>query len=209
MLTRLDNNLKEKMTMTQETIGQKSNRTGLFMGGALVLILLLAAAFMGGQLMAQGEEGIPLSNVDQSIMLQDGNVTLQDGSIAQSVQAPAIEMAPEMPARAPEATGLFVDRTDDTLTMGTGNVMAMISTEPNAVPEFSYDGIKQDILVTNRTKFYLDRTEYTFGQTSVQQKLEEVENLDMLVENSFMDVWGERSGDRIVAETIIIRLPGQ
>jgi hypothetical protein len=207
MLTRLDNNLKEKMTMTQETIGQKSNRTGLFMGGALLLILLLAAAFMGGQLMAQGEEGVPLSDIDQSIMLQDGNVTLQDGGVAQSVQAPAMEMASEMPAGAPDTKGLFIGRTDDTLTLGTGTVMAMISTEPNAVPEFSYDGIKQDVLVTNKTKLYIDRTEYALGQTAVQQELEEVTNLDMLVENAFVDVWGERTGDRIVADVIVMSLP--
>jgi hypothetical protein len=101
---------------------------------------------------------------------------------------------------------LFIGRTDNTLTIGTGNVMAMISTEPNAVPEFSYDGIKQNVLVTNKTRLYIDRTEYTFGQTAVEQKLEEVENLDMLVENTFVDVWGERSGDQIVADVILMRL---
>lgn len=186
--------------MTQETTGQKSNRTGLFIGGALLLILLLAAAFMGGQLMAQGEEGVPLSEIAQPM-------TLQDGGVAQSVQAPAMEMAPGMPAHAPEATGIFIDRTDDILTIGTGTIRAMISTEPNAVPEFSYDGIQQDVLVTNRTKLYIDRTEYQLGQTAVQQVLEEVTNLDMLVENAFVDVWGERTGDRIVADVIVMSLP--
>jgi hypothetical protein len=188
-----------EIEMTEETISKKNNRTGLFIGGAFVLMLLLAATFMGGKLMAQGEGGVPLSDIAQPI-------TLQDGSVAQSVPAPLMEMAAELPARAPETKGLFVGRTDDTLTVGTGNVTAMISMEPNAVPEFSYDGIKQNVLVTNKTRLYIDRTEYTLGQTAVEQKLEEVENLDMLVENTFVDVWGERSGDQIVADVILMRL---
>lgn len=186
--------------MTEETISKKNNRTGLFFGGAFVLMLLLAATFMGGKLMAQGEGGVPLSDIAQPI-------TLQNGSVAQSVPAPLMEMAAELPARAPETKGLFVGRTDDTLTVGTGNVTAMISMEPNAVPEFSYDGIKQDVLVTNKTRLYIDRTEYAFGQTAVTQKLEPVENLDVLTENAMLEVWGERSGDHIVAEAILMQLP--
>lgn len=186
--------------MTEETIGKKNNRVGFFFGGAFVLLLLLAATFLGGKLMAQGEGGVPLSDVAQPI-------TLQDGSVAQSVPAPLMEMAAELPARAPETKGLFVGRTDDTLTIGTGNVMAMISTEPNAVPEFSYDGIQQNVLVTNQTRLYIDKTEYTLGQTAVQQKLEEVESLDVLTENAMLEVWGERSGDQIVAEAILMQLP--
>ncbi|MDV7390530.1 hypothetical protein RZS08_04210, partial [Arthrospira platensis SPKY1] len=100
----------------------------------------------------------------------------------------------------------FVGRADDTLTIGTGNVMAMISTEPNAVPEFSYDGIKQNVLVTNKTRLYIDRTEYAFGQTAVEQKLEQVDTLDVLTENAILEVWGERTGDLIVAEVILMQL---
>ncbi len=185
--------------MTEETIGKKNNRTGLFIGAAFAFMLLLAATFVGGKLIAQGEEGVPLSDVAQPITLQDGNV-------AQSVPAPLMEMAAELPARAPETKGLYVGRTDDTLTIGTGNVMAMISTEPDAVPEFSYDGIQQDVLVTNKTRLFIDRTEYTFGQTAVQQKLEQVESLDILTENAMLEVWGERTGDRIVADVILMRL---
>lgn len=185
--------------MTEETIGKKNNRVGFIVGGTFVLLLLLAATFLGGKLMAQGEGGVPLADVAQPITLQDGNV-------AQSIPAPQMEMAAELPARAPETKGLFVGRTDDTLTIGTGNVMAMISTEPNAVPEFSYDGIQQNVLVTNNTRLYIDRTEYAFGQTAVQQKLEEVESLDVLTENAILEVWGERSGDQIVAEAILMQL---
>ncbi|MGB5060680.1 MAG: hypothetical protein WBO48_18410 [Candidatus Promineifilaceae bacterium] len=186
--------------MTEETISKKHNRTGLFIGAAFAFMLLLAATFMGGKLIAQNEEGVPLSGITQPITLQDGNV-------AQSIPAPLMETAGELPARAPETKGLFVGRTDDTLTIGTGNVMAMISTEPNAVPEFSYDGIQQNVLVTNKTRLYIDRTEYAFGQTAVQQKLEEVESLDVLTENAMLEVWGERSGDQIVAEAILMQLP--
>lgn len=199
-LKQTNKHIRGEIKMTEETIGKKNNRVGLFFGGAFVLLLLLAATFLGGKLMAQNEGGVPLADVAQPITLQDGNV-------AQSIPAPQMEMAAELPARAPETTGLFVGRTDDTLTIGTGNIMAMISSEPNAVPEFSYDGIQQNVLVTNKTRLYIDRTEYAFGQTAVQQKLEEVESLDVLTENAILEVWGERSGDQIVAEAILLQLP--
>ncbi len=186
--------------MTEETICKKNNRTGWFIGAAFVFMLLLAATFMGGKLMAQDEAALPgYGNAEPIIS--------QDGSVSQSFSAPPMEAASELPARAPETKGLYIGRTDDTLTVGTGNVTAMISMEPNAVPEFSYDGIKQDVLVTNKTRLYIDRTEYAFGQTAVTQKLEQVENLDVLTENAMLEVWGERSGDHIVAEAILMQLP--
>lgn len=189
--------------MTEETIGKKNNRTGLFIGAAFVFVLLLAATFLGGKLMAQDEAALPGSAIAQPIIPQG-----DDGAI-QTFELPEMETAAELPARAPETKGLFVGRTDDTLTIGTGNVMAMISTEPNAVPEFSYDGIQQDVLVTNKTRLYIDRTEYTFGQTAVQQKLEQVDTLDVLTENAILEVWGERTGDRIVADVILMQLSGR
>ena len=185
--------------MTEETIGKKNNRTGLLIGSAFVFVLLLAATFMDGKLMAQDEAALPGSAMAQPIIPQG------DGAI-QTFELPAMETAAELPARAPETKGLYVGRTDDTLTIGTGNVMAMISTEPDAVPEFSYDGIKQDVLVTNKTRLYIDRTEHTFGQTAVTQKLEQVDTLDVLTENAILEVWGERSGDRIVADVILMQL---
>lgn len=182
--------------MTEETIEKKSNK-GFIAGGVVILFLLLAAAFVGGKLFAQDTTAMAGPADTQPIVKEIGE-------LAQMVELPQMESAAEQPARAPEAKGLFIGRTDDTLTLGTGNIIAMISTEPDAVPEFSYDGIEIDVVMTNQTKLFADVTEYTLGQTAVEQKLEKLENLDDLQENAFMNVWGQRDGNRIVAETIII-----
>jgi hypothetical protein len=186
--------------MTQETVEKKSNN-GLMIGGGIVLLLLLAAAFMGGQMLApKGETAVSPQNPTQANEIAD--LTSPDGG--QTFSAPKPQAAAGLPSTPPETTGLFLERTDDTLRVGTGSVTAMISTDPDAVPEFSYDGIAMDILVTNQTQLYEDVTEYTFGQTAVQQELIQLENLNDLQENTILQVWGQRDGDRIIADVIII-----
>jgi hypothetical protein len=196
--------------MTEEPIEKKSSSSkGLLIGGVVVLLLLLAAAFVGGRLLAPKEEaaelppGAILSGEGPGLALGGGD--MPEG--AQTFMMPLPEAAPELPARAPEAMGLFVGRTDDTLTIGTGSVMAMISDDPNSVPEFNYDGIAVEVLVTNQTELYEDVTEFTPGQNSVQQVVEPLENLDDLQDNTTVQVWGQRDGDRIVAEVIVIMRP--
>lgn len=191
--------------MTEEIVEKKSNQ-GLMIGGVMILLLLLAAAFMGGRLLAPKEEtAVPLSSVIQAdemadLILPSGDS--QEG--AQTFSIPDLQAAPQMPASPPETTGLFLNRIDDTLRVGTGSISAMISSEPGALPEFNYDGVAVDVLVTNQTKLYEDVTEFTMGQTTVQQELIQLENLDNLQENTLIQVWGQRDGDRIVAEVIVI-----
>ena len=189
--------------MTEESVEKKSNK-GLMIGGVMILLLLLAAAFMGGQMLAP-KEAVAISSVTQADEM--ANLVLRDGDIPEGGEMfsiPDLQAAPQLPSSPPETTGLFVERTDDTLRVGTGSVTAMISTEPGAVPEFNYDGIAVDVLVTNRTQLYEDVTEYALGQTAVQQELIKLENLDDLQENTLIQVWGQRDGDRIIADFIII-----
>ena len=191
--------------MTDVMVEKKSNK-GLVIGGVLVLLLLLAAAFVGGRLLTPEQEtAVPLAGVSQADELAD--LALRSGDSpegAQTFSMPMPETAPELPARPPETQGLFIGRTDDMLTIGTGSVTAMISMEPDAVPEFNYDGIAVDVLVTNRTELYQDVTEYTLGQTAVRQELLKLETLDDLQDNTLIQVWGQRDGDRIIAEVIVI-----
>lgn len=191
--------------MTEEIVEKQSNN-GLMIGGVIILILLLAAAFMGGRLLTSEQETTgPLSGVIQANEMADLALHNDDSPEGtQMFSMPMPEAAPELPASPPEATGLFVGRADDTLTIGTGKITAMIGIEPGAAPEFNYEGIAMDVLVTNQTKLYEDVTEYTFGQTAVQQELLQLENLDDLQENAILQVWGQRDGDRIIADVIII-----
>jgi hypothetical protein len=187
--------------MTEEIVEKKSNK-GLVLGGVMVLLLLLAAAFMGGRLLAPKQETAGATPANDGATLALGSAAGPED--AQTFSMPMPETAPELPARPPETTGLFIGRTDDTLTIGTGSVTAEISMEPGAVPEFNYDGIAVDVLVTNQTKLYEDVTEAALGQASVQQELHKLETLDDLQDNTLIQVWGQRDGDRIIAEVIVI-----
>lgn len=191
--------------MTEEIVETKSYK-GMIIGGIMGLLLLLTAALMGGQLLApQQQTAVPLSSVTQADELADLAVRSSDiPEGAQTFSKSMTEAAPELPARPPETKGLFIGRTDDLLTIGTGSVTAMISAEPGAAPEFNYDGIAVDVLVTNQTVLYEDVTEFTMGQSVVQQELVKVETLDGLQDNTLIQVWGQRDGDRIIAEVIVI-----
>jgi hypothetical protein len=188
--------------MTEEPfpeVDKRLNRLPLIIGGLLLAGLLAAAAFVAGRLLAPAEKSA------------GGLYNFQDGGAFEAVAGEgidlgAIEHAPEVPASPPETRGLFIGRSDDTITIGTGNIMA-ISRLPEDPLEYTFDGIEVDVLVMNRTKLYEDITEFTPGQESVQQQVRELENLDMLGEGATVEVWGTREGDRIVAETMVITFP--
>lgn len=118
-----------------------------------------------------------------------------------------IKPAPEIPNRQADETGLFLGRTDDLITIGTGDLMLSISQESDGVPEFSYNGIERDIVVTNQTKLYQDVTEFDINATSIQQTMQALENLDGLGDSATVQVWGRREGERIIADIIVVSIP--
>lgn len=187
--------------MTDMTVEKKSSK-GLMVGGVLVLLLLLAAAFMGGRLLAPKQAAAGPSQANEAAALALPSADGLEG--AQTFSGGVAEASAELPNRPPETKGLYIGRTDDMLTIGTGSVSAMFSTDPDAVPEFNYDGIAVDVLVTNQTKLYRDVTEYALGQAAVPQELVRLETLDDLQDNTLIQVWGQRDGDRIIAEVIVI-----
>jgi hypothetical protein len=181
-------------------VDKRRNRLPLIIGGLLLAGLLVAAAFLAGRLLAPAEQSA------------GGVETFEDGGVfivapGEGIDSRAIEHAPEVPASPPETQGLFIGRSDDTITIGTGNVMGLTGRDPEGPLEYTYDGIAVDVLVLNRTKLYEDITEFTPGQESVQQQVRELENLDLLGEGAIVQVWGTREGDRIVAETMVITAP--
>jgi hypothetical protein len=189
----------EKQSMTEEPfVDKRRNILPLIIGGLLLVGLLAAAAFVAGRLLAPAESAGGLE------IVQDGGVFAV--APGEGIDLRAIVAGPVVPASPPESRGLFIGRSDDTITIGTGNIMA-ISRLPEDPLEYTFDGIEVDVLVMNRTKLYEDITEFTPGQESVQQRVRELENLDMLGEGTTVQVWGTREGDRIVAETIVITFP--
>jgi hypothetical protein len=163
----------------------------------IAVLLVGAAAFIAGRMLNQGIN--PL-----------GFLPMGGGRFA-SV-AVNVEPAPELPTTQPEVTGLFVERKDNALVIssvamkpGGGGVVVG---GPGAKVDDS--GPKVEVVVTGETIVYRETTEFgekppAEGET-IQQTVAEG-TLDDLTSQSFVTVWGRKSGDRVIAEVVFISTP--
>jgi len=177
---------------------------------SIIVVLVGAAAFLGGR-MLNGKVG-PLG-----FGLPIGG----KGMAAVSVQ---VTPAPELPTTRPVLVGSYVERKDNSIIVasvpmnaGKGGVVLSVnnsgggddgemSTSGNA-PE----GPKVEVVISNETTIYLENTD--LGEPNpnatnqvVQQTVTEG-SLDDLTTQSFVTVWGRKSGDRIIAEVVLISNP--
>lgn len=126
--------------------------------------------------------------------------------------------AKELPDSPPDTVGLFAERADNIITVQTTSLKTggqgivvhqnedgSTSTSPNM--EF---GPEVEVVLTNETIIYLDTTERidpdTTQSTIIQQTVKQV-TLNDLSPNSYVNVWGRKSGDRIIAEIVLINAP--
>ena len=75
--------------------------------------------------------------------------------------------------------------------------MAKAAQNQTAIIEF----ITKDV-----TKVEVEPSARESGEQVVQQKLQPVDSLEEVGENTELEVWGERRGDRVVAEVVVYRL---
>jgi hypothetical protein len=181
------------------------NRRTFIIAGILVL-LVGVAAFIGGR-MLNGKVG-PLSFG----MPMGGN-----GMVSISVQ---ITPAPELPTTKPEVVGSFVERKDNSITVATvsmekgGGNMVVTTGDGGSGQEMSgppKDGPQVEVVVTSDTTIYLETTvppgPPASGESVVLQQTVEEASLDDLTSQSFVTVWGRKSGDRVVADVVFISNP--
>ena len=69
-----------------------------------------------------------------------------------------------------------------------------------------------EVVINNETKIYVETTQPlnvppTSGETQVLQQTVDEGSLDDLTSQSFVNVWGRKSGDRIIAEVVLISNP--
>jgi hypothetical protein len=172
---------------------------------AVVIVIVAASAFVGGRLL-NGQAGslgfLPFGN---------------GGMVSLSVN---MTPAPELPTTRPDATGTFVERKDNTITVqtismemgkGGGVVVAVGSADDANGPVTNGagggDGPKLEVVVTNQTKIYRDATDMgeppTSGnQTITVQQVVEPGTLDDLKSQTMVMIWGRKNGDRIIADVI-------
>jgi len=180
------------MNDTNSQPQKKTNR--YFLLGLLVILLLAASAFVGGNLLrkqqaaiekeefqviaAEGLPGTPFELVG-GVLSQEGNSLF--------VQAKQMN----------EALGLIGGKGVDKKG-GNDNV-----------------GPPTEVVMTHETEFFRDSTwdPYLSGEASKSNLGNEIQqeivpgSADELGEGSTVTVWGERNGDRVVAEYILYSLP--
>jgi hypothetical protein len=154
----------------------------LILGVALVLVLG-AAAFLGGRY-------------------------LQNGSFARDRNY-YITLAPELPTAAADATGVFVRRQNNSLFIGTGNITGSKQPGLNGAAQilFGYDGPVVEVVVTTNTKIYSDVTSQMNqnrprDNSPIQQRVVPG-NLDEIDHNTIVSAWGNKSGDRLIADVLL------
>ena len=132
-----------------------------------------------------------------------------------------ITPAPELPTTEPETIGLFVERKDNSIMVATvsmdkggGGVAVQVGGGSEGEPSLSgpsSDGPKTEVVITSDTVIYLETTQPSgppsSGENLVLQQTVAEGSLDDLTSQSFVTVWGRKSGDRIIADVVFISNP--
>ena len=172
----------------------------------ILVIVVGAAAFIGGR-MLNGNVG-PLG-----LGMPIGN----RGMVSISVQ---VTPAPELPTTEPETRGLFVERKDNSIfvsaiSMDAGGKGVVVQSGGGGDGEPSLsgpkpDGPKEEVVITSETTIYLENTDFGEpkpGENQVIQQTVTEGSLNDVTAQSFVTVWGRKSGDRIIAEVLFISNP--
>lgn len=187
-------------------------RLFIIIGSVLIVLLLVGGAYMAVQLSAepQTEAG---SNAGGGRVMQ--SVQVGNDGVPVSVQTTILPAA-ELPDEETTASGIVLERQDDTLTVGTGAIDLSVDVEvdPNTGQETTTvlpttNGPELEIVLTRDTLLYRDITDLAgqmpdqSGEVTITQEIRPVTDSGQIKENMEVQIWGERRGDRVVAEVIV------
>ncbi len=143
------------------------------------------------------------------------SVQVGNDGVPVSVQTTILPAA-ELPDEETTASGIVLERQDDTLTVGTGAIDLSVDVEvdPNTGQETTSvlpttNGPELEIVLTRDTLLYRDITDLAgqmpdqSGEVTITQEIRPVTDSGQIKENMEVQIWGERRGDRVVAEVIV------
>lgn len=177
------------------------NRTTWIIGAAALVMLLIAAAFVGGQLL----------NTEAAAGASPLQITA-GGADTTGMQAEFkmdMEMAQEIPQTEPDVSGLLARRSDKSLFITTGNIVMSISTNPDGSMSINgtADGPEVEVVIPHTAQVYVDTTALTAAGApqadGTRKQTVEPGAVDEIGKNSVISVWGERRGDRVIAHTVL------
>ena len=167
----------------------------LYLLFCIAVILLGSAAFIAGRLF-NGKIGI--------VRLGGPN----GGRVSISIDD--ITPAPELPKTKADVTGLFLERKDNTIVVQANSFGSSLGGISGDSPMDENSGTPVEVVVTSQTKIYKDVTQIPApvnGEIHNLQQAAEKGTLDDLTSETFITIWGRRSGDRIVAEVLFYTNP--
>ena len=178
-------------------------------GIGLLLIILGAGAYTAVKLTAaqdKPEAGLPAG----AMVFED---VMDDGTGNPVTVKTIILPAEGLPERPSEAGGVLVKQVDNSYFVGTGSISVNISVV-NGETSTAVDHSGPEIeVVTNRdTQFYRDVTKVSFTaaeskEQTLQQEIVLVEQPETMPAGANMQVWGEKRGDRVIAEIVVYSEP--
>lgn len=179
-------------------------RTILIVAGGLVLVVLLAgAAFVAGQMW--GKEA-----PQDEAQAEPQPVVLPEGAPKDDVMVMKLEPAEELPQRSPNAVGVFTRREDNRIFVAAnsqGQAMIIIQDGETAGDANTNE---VEIVVSSETVIYEDVTQQELGGSSpggsVRQKVKPG-SVEEIGEYSIVSAWGEKRGERLVAEYLVYTGP--
>lgn len=179
----------------------------------LVVVLLAGGAYTAVQLLAEPERATAVSPGGGARVMQ--SVQVGNDGVPVSVQTTILPAA-ELPDEEAAAFGIVLDRQNDTLTVGTGAIELSVDVEidPNTGQERtsvvpSTNGPELEVVLTRDTALYRDVTDVAgqtpdeSGEVTITQELRPATDAAAIVAQMEVQVWGERRGDRIVADVIV------
>lgn len=161
----------------------------------LIIFFVGAAAFIGGRLLNGNFELVRWGAQDP------GRVSISINDVTP---------APELPSLQADITGTFMERNDNTIIVQAVTFGMGVGGVANESPMDENSGVKVEVVVTGETKIYKDVTEIpepVNGEIHNVQQAAAEGTLDDLNEETFISVWGRRSGDRVIADVLFYSNP--
>jgi len=174
----------------------------------LVIVVIVAGTFTAAQLLSaqNGQEDIPAG----AMVFED---VRDDGTGNPVTVKTVILPAAELPERPSEVGGVLLRQEDNSYFVGTGSVSVSINIvngETSTAVEYSGPGI--EVVAGRDTQFYQDITEASFTSSeskeqTLQQEVIAVEQPETMPEGANIQAWGEKRGDRVIADIIVYSEP--
>lgn len=169
---------------------------------ALLVALLAGAAYVVGRMWST--EASP-----DDVLAGVPPVISSEGGTTGATKLVEIESARELPQRPPDTLGVFTRREDNRVFVSSGDEGIMFTLDGEVRSEGNAKEV--EVVVTGETAVYEDVTQEKIdwgapAGSTTQQKLEPG-SVEEIGENSVVMAWGEKRGERLVAEILVYTGP--